>query len=233
MGGQFVVLIPDKDAVVVFTANARNTQRELNLLHDYLIPAIKSDKPLTADPLTYNELLKRQSTLEIKTGSAAVTKPDIEAEISGREFIMEDNDYRIQSVYFTFGSDECGFALKRDNRISKIKAGLNLWKTSNSSLTSLLTPLQNPPSKSIDANYTVPYTSIKVGATFAWTDENTLELTARFIEESLGPQTVVCKFSEMGGTIRVSIEQKASAGAFIPGFSQPQVRIRGTLVNIN
>src|SRR5512133_914260 len=47
MAGQFVVLIPDKDAIVVLTANARNTQDELNLVHNYLIPAIKSEKPLS------------------------------------------------------------------------------------------------------------------------------------------------------------------------------------------
>ena len=50
LAGQFVVLIPDKDAIVVFTANARDTQDELNLMHNYLIPAIKSDEASSCKP---------------------------------------------------------------------------------------------------------------------------------------------------------------------------------------
>ena len=58
MGGQFVVLIPDKDAIVVFTANNTNTQKQLDLIHKYLIPAIKSDKPLAAAPALQEEMVK-------------------------------------------------------------------------------------------------------------------------------------------------------------------------------
>lgn len=60
MAGQFVVLIPDKDAIVVFTANNSNTQKQLDLIHNFLIPAIKSDKPLAPEPATLGEMTKRQ-----------------------------------------------------------------------------------------------------------------------------------------------------------------------------
>ncbi len=60
MGGQFVVLIPDKDAIVVLTANAKNTQDELNLVHNYLIPAIKSEKPLPENPELISTLRKKK-----------------------------------------------------------------------------------------------------------------------------------------------------------------------------
>ena len=63
-------------------------------------------------------------------------------------------------------------------------------------------------SKSVDANYKVLQPVIKVAASYSWTDKNTLELTARFIEESLGSETIVCKFSEVDGNVNVSIEQK-------------------------
>ena len=66
LGGQFVVLIPDKDAIVVLTANAKNTQDELNLIHNYLIPAIKSDKPLPENPELNSTLRKRDAMLNLK-----------------------------------------------------------------------------------------------------------------------------------------------------------------------
>jgi CubicO group peptidase (beta-lactamase class C family) len=39
--GQFVVVIPDKDAVVINTAFIQDTQAELNLIWDYLLPAME------------------------------------------------------------------------------------------------------------------------------------------------------------------------------------------------
>ena len=233
MAGQFVVLIPDKDAIVVFTANARNTQHELNLMHDYLIPAIKSNKALPVDADTYNELLKMEAALSLRTTASAKADPAMASKVSGREFMIDDNDYKIQSLYFTFSKDGLNFTLKRDNRLTTTEAGPGSWKVQSSPLTSILAPpATGTPSKSVDANYTVPFSGAKVGASYAWTDDNTLELTARFVEESIGPQTVVFRFSEMGGAVRVTIEP-AAGGMMVPGFGPPQVRLRGTMVSIN
>src|SRR5665647_363977 len=86
-------------------------------------------------------------------------------------------------------------------------------------------------SKSVDANYKILQPVIKVAASYFWTDKNTLELTARFIEESLGSETIVCKFSEVEGTVNVSIEPKARAPQMgMPGPAATP--LRGTLVKI-
>jgi CubicO group peptidase (beta-lactamase class C family) len=233
MGGQFVVLIPDKDAVVVLTANARDTQDELNLVHNYLIPAIKSNTALAANQDSYNELQKRQSDLCLKTSASQIAKSGFETKISGKEFILEDNDYKIQSVYFAFNNDGCSFALKRDNQISIFKAGLGNWKTIKSTLTSLLAPSRNNSSKSVDANYTVPQSSIIAAASYSWADSSTLELTARFVEESLGAQTIACRFAEFNGTVRVTVEQSTPSFQMRgPGGAPQRVQLRGTLVDI-
>jgi hypothetical protein len=44
--------------MVVELANARNTQEEMNLVHNYLIPAIKSGKAIPTDGASYAELKK-------------------------------------------------------------------------------------------------------------------------------------------------------------------------------
>jgi|WetSurMetagenome_2_1015567.scaffolds.fasta_scaffold00772_7 CubicO group peptidase (beta-lactamase class C family) len=231
MGGQFVVLFPDKDAVVIMTANARNTQDELNLMHNYLIPAIKSDKALPADPGLNSELQKKQSALSLKPIIAAgASKSDIESKISGKEFDFAKNNNNIQSVYFTFDDGKCSFALKRDDIISTVKTGSGSWEMSNILSSSLLSPPRIA-SKSVDANYKILQPVIKVAASYSWTDKNTLELTARFVEESLGSETIVCKFSEVAGTVNVSIEPKAGTPQM--GMPGPAVTpLRGTLVKI-
>ena len=227
MGGQFVVLIPDKDAVVIMTANARNTQDELNLIHNYLIPAIKSNTSLPKNEDSYKELLKRQSALTVKASASQLTKSGFEAKISGKEFILEDNDFEIQSVYFAFNGDGCSFALKRENQITIFKAGMGSWKTTKSPLTSLLAPARNAASKSVDANYSIPNLSRDAAAIYSWTDDSTLGLTARFVEESLGDQTITCKFSELNGVVRITIEQSTPSFMMRGPGGAPRVLLRG------
>ena len=231
MGGQFVVLFPDKDAVVIMTANARSTQDELNLMHNYLIPAIKSDKALPENVGLNTELQKRQSDLILKpTSATGLSKSEIESKISGKEFDLVKNNNNIQSVYFTFNGEECSFALKRDDNVSIIKTGSGSWKMSNIPSASLLAPPRIV-SKSVDANYKILQPVIKVASSYSWTDKSTLELTARFIEESLGSETIVCKFSEVEGTVNVSIEPKGGAPQMgMPGPAAAP--LRGTLVKI-
>lgn len=233
MGGQFVLIYPDKDAVIVLTANARSTQNELDLVHNYLIPAIKSGSSIPGNAEAYNQLVKKQSALNIKPQFTALSKSEIETKISGKEFMLSSNELGIGSVYFNFIGNECSFAVKRDNQITAIKAGLEKWKTNNSPFTSLLNPPRSNPSKSIDASYTVPQSVVKVAAMYSWTDPNTLEITARFIENELGSQTVVCNFSGAGESFGVTISPKVPNIPTRPGgVPQPQVRLRGTLIDI-
>ena len=234
MAGQFVILIPERDAIVVLTANARNTQEELNLVHNYLIPAIKSDKALPSNSVSYNELQNRQANIMIKLSSSQSGNSDFESKISGREFMLDNNDYGIQSVYFAFGDGECSYGIKRDGRISLIRSGSGAWKINNTELTSLLVPPRSTPVRSIDANYSVPQSTVKAGACYSWTDINTLEITARFVEENLGSQTVVCRFSVINGTTRVTLSPKApQIPGGMQGRGQAPVQLRGTLVDIN
>ena len=234
MAGQFVVLIPDKDAIVVFTANASNTQKELNLIHDYLIPAIKSDKALTPNPALQDEIRNRIEKLSINSGFTPSVKSVIESKISGKEFIISNNDYNIQSAYFSFEGKECTLAFKRNNAITKVKVGIDEWKVTNSATSSLLAPPRGNYSKSIDGNYSVPQPVFKLAARCSWTDNSTLEIASRFVEESLGAETIVCKFTEQNGAVRLTIEPKSAGGQGRGpmGMSQPVV-LRGSMLKIN
>lgn len=239
MAGQYVMLFPDKDAIVVLTANARNTQNELDLVHNYLFPAIKSDKALSGNSGLNSELQKKEAALSLKPPTAAgLSKSELESKISGKEFDLAKNNNNIQSVYFTFDGMECSFALKRDDNISFIKTGLESWEMSNTLSSSLLAPARIA-SKSVDANYKILQPIIKVAASYSWTDKNTLELTARFIEESLGSETIVCIFSEVNGLVSISIAPKPATGRMGLGPGGPggpgspnMTPLRGTIISI-
>ncbi|MGE0019752.1 MAG: serine hydrolase domain-containing protein [Draconibacterium sp.] len=232
MAGQFVVLIPDKDAIVVFTANNTNTQKQLDLMHNFLIPAIKSDKPLAPAPATLEEMTKKAADLNISPGFEKSAETGFEKSVSGKEFILSENDHKIQSVYVSFKEGVCTFAIKRENAVSSIKAGAKEWQVSNTLSASLLAPPRSNFSKSVDANYTILKPNIKVAAQYAWTEEKTLEITGRFVEEALGSETIVCKFSEQNNEVRVTIEPKTPARAGRGFGPQQPVVLRGTMVRI-
>ena len=40
-GGQYIIVIPEKDAVIINTADLRNMQTELNLIWDHILPVLK------------------------------------------------------------------------------------------------------------------------------------------------------------------------------------------------
>lgn len=232
MGGQFVVLIPDKDAIVVFTANNTNTQKQLDLIHKYLIPAIKSDKALVAAPALQDEMVKKAAALTIRPGVEKSSESGFEKSVSEKEFILSENENKIQSVYFSFKNGDCTFAIKRDNSVSSIKVGGKDWKVSNTLSASLLAPPRSNFSKSVDASYSILKPVIKVAARYVWTDEKTLEITGRFVEEALGSETIVCKFSEQNKNIKISIEPKTPTPAG-RGFENRQpVVLRGTMVDL-
>ena len=233
MAGQFVLIYPDKDAVIVLTANARNTQSELDLVHNYLIPAIKSGSSVPQNPESYKKVVQIQGNLAIKPQFTATSKSELEKRVSGKEFMLSSNELKIESVYFNFTGDHCSFAIKRDEQITTIRAGLEEWISTNSPFTSLLNPPRSNISKSIDANYAVPQPVNKVAAMYAWTEPNTLEITARFVENDLGSQTIVCNFSGMGESLGVTLSQKSPLQLSRPGaLQQPQVLLRGTLIDI-
>ena len=73
---------------------------------------------------------------------------------------------------------------------------------------------------------------MKLGARYAWTDANTLEISGRFVEESLGSETIVCKFTEQNNDIRVSIEPKVPASSARAAFRIQPVTLMGTMVKI-
>ena len=60
--GQYIIIIPEKDAVIINTANVNDMQKELNLIWDFVLPALSDDK-LPVDIESAKELKKRLSDL--------------------------------------------------------------------------------------------------------------------------------------------------------------------------
>lgn len=72
--GQFSIVIPDKDMIVSINENARNPQKTLDAVWDYLMPAVSED-PLPEDEVALRSLRRRMATLAIEAPAYAPYSP--------------------------------------------------------------------------------------------------------------------------------------------------------------
>jgi hypothetical protein len=230
LGGQLVILLPDQDAVIVFTANAEQSkQKEMDLAWDYLLPAMKDVRSLPADEASNRALAARLASLQLPVPSSPAANAALVSKITGHTFQFDPNRLGIDSVSFTFGEQGAGeLVVTRSGSRAAVKMGNGFWQASNINVNNLLRP--TTPSKSRDANYLVPGTPYRVAATFAWSAPNTLAVTTRFVEESIGAETILFNFAEEAGTFRVSIDQPQAGGGPGGPAGQTQNAVTGRMV---
>ncbi len=233
MAGQFVILLPDQDAVVVLTANAQNTQREMDLVWEYLLPSIKGESQLSEDNEAYDRLQRMSSSLYISPSLSKSVTSSFESRISGKPIVFGENNYGIKEMVLSFNPDYCLVTYKKDSGTQSIKAGKDSWQYSDTYLLSLLSGQRPPSLKSRDANYSILQPVIKTAASYSWTDESTLELTARFVEESIGGEGVIFRFADKNGNLDVSLERKSARGVGMrgPGFPGANVPLSGRVIS--
>ncbi len=198
--GQFIIIMPDQDAVVAITAETPDMQDELNLVWKYLLPIIHPGK-LPPDKRDEELLQKKLAALSLpkppETGF-----PGIEKTISGKRFTIEPNQRNIGNMSFLFTNHQCLLTIKIDTAVYNISFGSDKWKKGETAkpVPGLFT------SKSFDL---LPFTFSKVAGIYRWTDANTLELTLRYIE-SPHTETTICHFDQ--DKISVTIQNSNDFG---------------------
>jgi CubicO group peptidase (beta-lactamase class C family) len=107
-GGQYIIVVPAENLVVVMTSELSNSdtivQRE-TILQDYILPAIKSEAPLPANPEGMAALQAAIDALVHPAPVAVQPLPETATRISGQVYHFEANDYGLESVSLTFADD--------------------------------------------------------------------------------------------------------------------------------
>jgi CubicO group peptidase (beta-lactamase class C family) len=103
MGEQKIMIVPDRNMVVVFTA-AIDWQKGAvlePLLDDYIRPAAQSDTPLSANPTALAALQTKIKTLRDPTQPVPALPATARA-ISGQRFVLADNDLDMKALTLNF-----------------------------------------------------------------------------------------------------------------------------------
>ena len=100
--GQYMIVMPEQDAVVAITAEVSDMQGELDLVWDHLLPAMKA-QPLPRDRPSEAQLQQTLASLTLAPPTGQSSSPTA-ASISGKTFNLDSNELGLQSASFAFSS---------------------------------------------------------------------------------------------------------------------------------
>ena len=129
-GGQYIIVNPDLDLVVVFTANGFDN---INLydkfmkrfLEKYIYSAAISITAIPAKPMFVKELNDIVQELEYPKEIPAKKIPKIAATISTNNYLFEKNEVDFQSTSFMFSDSTCNWEYRIGEQKVRLKVGLN------------------------------------------------------------------------------------------------------------
>ena len=180
--GQFILVMPEQDAVIVITSESPNMQDEINIVWKYLLPAFK-EKEL---PSSKSTAALKQKLAKLSLAPPAKSTSPLEKIISGKTFSIEPNDMKIGALSFHFKNNSCNVAIKTDTATYEIHFGNGEWKPG-------VTHKKGPSLVARAKGHFVGLPAPKITSSYQWTDDSTLELKIRYIE-SPHTEIIVCRF---------------------------------------
>ena len=184
--GQFTLVLPEQDAVVVMTSESRDLQGQLDLVWKHLLPALH-DQPLALDVESADRLRQRLASLSLPPPQGSLSSPMADR-LSGKSFDIENNDLGLQGVTFGFLKDVCVMTFRGARGEYPIVCGLESWRRGEISL-------PGTPPRLISGGAPRSGTRSKVAAGGAWKDDRTFEAVLRYYETP-HHDTVTCRFDK-------------------------------------
>ncbi len=196
--GQYIIVLPDQDAVIAITSETADMQDELNLIWENLLPAMR-DKPLPADQDSYAALRRQLLGLSLPLPPATDDAP-LATQLSGSTFHLATNSARLTGLGVSFAGDTCAVMLTTDTAAYRLGFGRGKWRIG--------TTARRGPSPGASRARIPGRPIFQVAGSYSWKDDHTLELIIRYIE-SPHTQIILCHFNGdvMTGEIRNSFDK--------------------------
>jgi CubicO group peptidase (beta-lactamase class C family) len=188
--GQFIIMMPEEDAVIAITAETPNMQEEINLIWNYLLPAIHKGK-LPADKANETRLQQTLSSLALPP-LTETTNASISA-LAGQTFTMESNDMHLQEISFMFKNGICEMTIKQGDLLYPLSFGEGNWQLGN-------TPMHGPYLLSRAKSNLSLIPIFKIAGSYNWIDNQTLQLALRYIE-SPHAEKITCHVDQKNLTL--------------------------------
>jgi CubicO group peptidase (beta-lactamase class C family) len=206
--GQFIIIMPEKDAVVAITAESPDMQDEINMVWNYLLPAMK-DEPLPENAQAAETLKQRLSALALPLPAKVPDSP-VASLVSSKTFRLESNSMKYESFALKFSGDTCNLSVKADKTDYSIAFGAGKWIVAETAMDGP-NILSRPGAISLN----------KIAGSYTWTDDNTLELILRYIESPHSIK-ITCAFDKEN--VKVTIHLSLPPGTDLPTINGKMVK---------
>lgn len=196
--GQYIIVMPDQDAVIVITSETPDMQDELNLVWKYLLPGMQP-QALGLDKSAETNLKKHLAALKLPPLSSTTNdNPTL-----SRTFKIDKNELNIGSISLNSSGKFCDFTLNVDTARYTFKLASGKWLAGE-------TKMQGPYlllNAKEDFSMLSPY---KVEGSYGWQDINTLKLKLRYIES---PHTEIITLHLNGEQLNADVEYSFNYGS--------------------
>lgn len=184
--GQYIIVMPDQDAVISITSETTNMQDELNLIFKHLLPALQEGGAPVSEKTAASDLKKKLASLALPAPKK-ITDSFYIPVTSGKSVFKKSGDQAgFKSVTFDFGKKSCVVTFATDSAEYPIDFGASSWKSGK-------TKKKGAYLVARAKNNLEGLPPFAVAASYRWLDAKTLELTLRYIE-SPHTETYTCKF---------------------------------------
>lgn len=190
--GQYIIVMPDQDAVIAITSETADMQHILDLVWEHLLPGMSGAGE--GNTVLESVINKKLSALSIAPPSAT-KDPAVASKISGKTFIMNDSTGQTDKISVVFKNNTCTYTVTSGGTSYTFISGNGKWITGETNY------LASMPSLTAAAqNRLAGFSSLKIAGAYNWQDQNTLMLSIRYIES---PHTDYIYLRFNGETISV------------------------------
>lgn len=123
--GQFCVVMPQQEAVLAITASVQKTQRVLDHVWTYLLPAMGGRVPLPKDPVGEEALWKRCTDLQLSVPEMTEAWEEAEPQ---ETYTFMHNEERLSWAQLRTSPTTCQLTLADDRGEHPIDFGLTEWQ---------------------------------------------------------------------------------------------------------
>jgi len=160
--GQFCIVLPELDAVVVITSGVRDMQRVMNLVWDKLLPEMKPGR-LPEDAAARRKLDEKLKGLAVRVQPGQATSP-LSERVSGRWYEFPENERGIRALALDFKGDSPALVVRTAEGETRTPVGSESWARSGGGFANGLERALSVPARPL------------VAASGAWTAADTYVL---------------------------------------------------------
>ena len=147
--GQYCLVLPEVDAVVVITSGVRDMQAVMNLVWETLLPAMRVSA-LPEDAAAGRRLNAKLAGLAVRTPAGRPTGP-LAAQTSRRWYQFSENARGIQAVALDFDPDSLALAVRTAAGETRTPIGIGSWVKSRGGFTGGLDRMLSVPTRPLIA----------------------------------------------------------------------------------